>query len=237
MNPAASQYLSRTGNRDRVLAVVQFLPMLLDGPLLALGKKDLHDSLTQLGAVVDTYRTFTRFSGVLDVVTTDKVNSIRSAQGTPKYLALLEFLSTAAFFPFENFAFLSKHGVWKAAAGTRFGPIAVFFWFWSLVFGEIKTLQEMLLAYPSLTPRATDAGSVKRQAEWKRLVLRAIKTTSFLLFAWSCFPATKPQLLAKPSGVLVPLHRAIELLSPRPLPLSVSARGALGLIASLCDFA
>lgn len=232
-----SQLLAKTWDRDRIVAVAQFLPMVLDAPLKAVGKTQLHESLNHIGTLADSYRTLTRFSGLIDTLTPEKLQALVSPRDpTIRRLGLLEFISHTLFFPCEHIAFLIKNGVVKGDA-ARVGGLTVFFWFWSLVFAEIRNVYQMLLAYPYLTPKATDAASVKRQAEWKRLVLNLIKTTCFLIFSVTCFPTKgKPQLLTKSTGVLVPIHKAIELLSPSHLTLSTSTRGVLGLAATLCDF-
>jgi hypothetical protein len=234
----ASQFLSRTWDRDRIMGLIQFTPMVLDGPLKALGNKELHASVTQLGALADLYRTVTRCSGLVDSLSTEKLSSLTECRDpTLRQMGIAEHICHLLYFPCEHMGLLHKFGILTGGKAPRFGGLTVFFWFWGLLVGEVRQLYQMLLAYPHLSPKATDAASVRRQAEWRRLVLNLIKNTCFLIFSLTCFPANgKPQLLASPSGVFLPLHRAIEILTPPRVTLSISTRGMLGLIATSVDF-
>lgn len=235
---AANQFLGRTWDRDRILAVVQFLTMTLDGPLAAMGNKDLHASVTKLGVLTDVYRTVTRFSCLLDFLSPEKVKSVLTVSDpTARRLGLFEYVTQVIFFPLEHLSLLAKQGILSSPNGNRFGPLAVFFWFWTLLFSQLRQMYQMLLAYPQLSPKATDTASVKRQAEWTKMVQGIIRNTCFLIFSLTCLPEKgKPQLLLKPAGLLLPLHRAVEVLSPPHLALSLSLRGVLGLIASSVGF-
>lgn len=232
-----SQFLARTWDRDRIMALIQFIPMALDGPLKATGNKGLHESVTKLGALADLYRTVTRCSGLVDSLSPSKLTTVLKDDSALGRVGLVEHVCHVLFCPFEHMALLHNYGVFTGGKAPRFGGLAVFFWFWGLLLGEFRQLYQMLLAYPRLSPKATDVASVRRQAEWRRMVLNLIKTTCFLVFSLTCLPAKgKPQLLANPAGILLPIHRLIEILTPPRVVLSTSSRGVLGLVASAVDF-
>ncbi len=232
----ATQYLARTWDRDKVMAIIQFLPSVLEVPLSALGQTDLSASLLQLGVMCDRYRTITRCSCLLDFLSPEHLETVKSVRDpVVRKLSLCEYFATICFFPFEHLALLNGFGVLKNTNGGRFGGLAVFFWFWSLIFADIRGMYQLLLAYPHVTPGAKDAASLKRNTEFRSLLVKFVKTMSFTIFAWSVFPASKPALLAEPAGLLLPLHKLIAALSPAPLTIGSSTKGVLGLIATGCD--
>jgi hypothetical protein len=232
-----SQFLSRTWDRDRIMAIIQFTPMVLDAPLKATGNKELQESVAKLGALADLYRTITRCSGLVDALSTEKVAAVLKDDSAVGRAQLFEYACHVLFLPCEHLALLHGNGVLAGGKAARYGGLAVFFWFWGLFVAELRQVYQMLLAYPRLSPKATDVASVRRQAEWRRMVIALIKTTCFLIFSLTCLPAKgKPQLLANASGVLLPLHRLVEVLTPPRLGLSTTSRGLLGLIASSVEF-
>lgn len=238
-----AEYLSTTGNRDNVMAVLQFGSTILSVPAGAAGNKSLAESLVKLASLADGYRTVTRLFGLVNMLDSGNLKKLSDASAREQpiiaKLGLMEYAASCLFFPFENLGLLTQWGVInKGDAGrvANYGGVAVFFWWWSLTLKLASTIYRMLLAYPYLTPRGTDATSVRRQADWRRLQLTLLKTICWWIFAMGCLPAKgKPQLLRNVSGFLVPLHRLIELLSPSALSLSPLVRGVLGMIATSCD--
>lgn len=235
MSSAGAAYLSRTWDRDKVMALVQFIPMTLNGPLQALGSKGLQQSLDKLGGMADGYRAITRLSLLLNNLSPETLASIKQIRDPVlKSMTIVEHIFSTLFCPFEHLAVLQGHGV--ISANSRFGGMAVYCWFWSLLVGTFRQIYQMMLAYPYLSPKATDTASVKRQAEWRRMIIGLVKTLSFLVFSLTCFPAKgKPQLLGS-AGLLAPLHKLVELTAPKALHLPTTVRGALGLTATICDF-
>ena len=233
----ATQYLARTWDRDKVMAIVQFLPMILEKPVSALGQADFASSLLKLSSMADHYRTITRLSCLLDFLSPEKLEAVKSVRDPVlRKVSLAEYVASTLFFPFEHLALLTGAGVIKNEKGGRFGGVAVFFWFWSLILADIRGAYQLLLTYPHVTPGAKDASSLKRNTEFNRLLVNFIKTLSFTIFAWSVFPQGKPQLLADASGVFLPIHKLIAALSPSPLGIGQATKGVLGLIATACDF-
>lgn len=232
----ATQYLSRTWDRDKAMAIIQFLPAVIQTPLSALGQGELAASLMQLAVMADRYRTITRCSCLLDFLSPEKLEAVKSVRDPVlRKLSLSEYFATVCFFPFEHLALLHGFGVLKGEKGARFGGVAVFFWFWSLIFADIRGLYQLLLAYPHRSAGAKDAASLKRNTEFNRLVLNLIKTMSFTIFAMSVLPESKPELLAEPAGLLLPLQKVIQALTPSPISLGSTSKGVLGLIATSCD--
>ncbi|ORC86008.1 putative Gim5A protein, putative,glycosomal membrane protein [Trypanosoma theileri] len=72
--------------------------------------------------------------------------------------------------------------------------------------------------------------------ELKRAIVNLVKMGCFTVFALSCLPEGKPQLLTDVSGPLVPLHTLIKTIAPNKLHLCDSVRGMLAFVASMCDF-
>ena len=236
MSSAGAAYLARTWDRDKVMALVQFIPMTLNAPLQAIGTKGLQNSLDKLGAMADGYRAVTRLSLLLNNLSPEALTSLKQIRDPIlKTLTVIEHFFSTLFCPFEHFAVFQGHGV--ISANSRYGGMAVYCWFWSLLVGTFRQAYQMLLAYPYLSPKATDTASVKRQAEWRRMIINLVKTLSFLVFSLTCLPAKgKPQLLASATGILAPLHKLVQLTAPSALHLPTTVRGALGLTATICDF-
>lgn len=234
----ASAYLSHTWNRDRIMGIVQFAPMVLSGPTAALGLPNLTESLLKLSSLADGYRTVTRCSCMIDMTSPEKIQGALSiSDPVARKLAGIEFFVNFLYFPFEHVGLLSTYGVLDGKIVNRVRGMCAYFWFWGLATSLWNIAYKMLLAFPYLTPKATDAASIKRRADFRKLILQLVKTVSFLLFALSVLPANgKPQLLAKPAGLLRPLHRFVELTTPKAITLSTPAKGLLGLVATLTDF-
>lgn len=230
-----SEYLSTVANRDKLMGVMQFLPMMLGG----VTSGDTSTALTKLSTLADGYRTVTRFTGLIDMTSEKKLASIANRPaGIPGHLVALDYLADVCFYPCEHVAMLSAYGV-LSKNFDRFGGVALFCWFWGLTFKIVLTAMQILATLPYVSPKATDSTSLSYNAKYRKLRLTLVKLACFWFFALGCFPGggKKPQLLATASGPLYPLHRLVELLSPNGLPLPAAVKGALGLAATLVDFA
>jgi len=235
MSSAASAYMARTWDRDKIMAVCQFLPMFVESPLRSAGVAGISNSLAKIGGMADGYRAVTRLSLLLDKLSPESLASVKQIRDPiAKALTIAEYIFSTVFCPFEHLAVLQAHQV--IPSNGRYGGMAVYCWFWSLLVGTVRQAYQMMLAYPYVSPKATDTASVKRQAEWRRMIINLIKTISFLIFSLTCLPKGKPQLLASPTGLLGPLHKVIQVTSPNALQLPVAVRGLLGLTATVCDF-
>ena len=237
MSSAAAEYLNSTWNRDKVMGVLQFAPMVLAAPVeAATGRKAWAESLLNLSAMADYYRAITRLSLLLGSLSRQKIKSVQKIDVPGrKQVATVDWLCDVLFSPFEHLALLSKAGVLSKDSG-RFGGVCVFFWFWGLVMKLVMIVHDMLLTMPYLSPGATDSTSLNYKAKFRQLKINFVKFCCWLVFALTCFPVGGPQLLATKAGALLPVHRFFEVLSPRPLSLPTTVRGALGLVAVACDF-
>lgn len=223
MSASFDKYLGVTGNRDKVMAIVQFLPLMLhEGASSvdpALGKK-----LASLGAMSDAYRAITRLGMLVHALAPETLHSIAKPQGDVA-LDRLDQLSHGfhlLYCVFENSSVLASHGALSAKL-TRLGGCAVTCWFYTLTIGLIRTLY--VLTQKPLSEK-----------EKKAQLIVLLKTSCFFVFAMTCVPAGGPQLLENPSGPLLPVHNALRFIAPKHLALNDTVRGALGLVASICDF-
>ncbi|KAH9601878.1 hypothetical protein LSM04_009036 [Trypanosoma melophagium] len=228
MSSRVHTYLSDTWNRDKVMAIVQFLPMALEGPVRNAGSEGLAASLGNLSKMADAYRAVTRLSLIFNALSPKTLESLAK----PKEDAIvwrLEQISHAFHIGFclnEHTAVLAGHGVLKSEL-TRFGGIAV-----------VCCTTPTAPARPFVPASAKDEKKVVpyTHEECKRAVVNLVKMGCFAVFALSCLPEGKPQLLRDVSGPLVPLHTLIKTIAPNKLHLGDSVRGLLAFVASVCDF-
>ena len=217
------------------MGIAQFLPMVLQTPAAALGFKELAGSLCSLSKMADSYRSITRLGALVDLLSPEKMASLTNNRDpVGRRLGILEYLAVISYFPCEHVAVMHHFGILTDTKYARFGGLAVFFWFWSLVFGLLRSTYQALLAYPYVTWNTTDTASVKRKADFKKLLTTALKQLCFLIFSTTCIKKA-PQLLTSPQGVLMPLHVAVERLAPPVVNMPDALRGLLGTIATLCD--
>ncbi|EKF31754.1 Gim5A protein, putative,glycosomal membrane protein, putative [Trypanosoma cruzi marinkellei] len=243
MSACAHAYLSDTWNRDKVMAIVQFLPMALEGPVRNAGCDSLAESLGNLSKMADAYRAVTRLSLLLNALSSKTLKALAK----PKEDALvwrLEQVSHAFHIGFclnEHTAVLAGRGVLNSGL-TRIGGVAVVCWLYTLLLGIAR--QAYLLAKHS--PRGSCKALVPEDAEkkvvpytheeCKRAVVNLVKMSCFAVFAMTCLPEGRPKLLQDVCGPLVPLHELIRAIAPNKLHLSDTVRGLLAATASLCDF-
>ncbi|EPY31717.1 glycosomal membrane protein [Strigomonas culicis] len=174
----------------------------------------------------DKYRAVTRLSLLLNALSKKTLTTLSKPQGD---LLLDRADQVAHFFHvffvvFENTAVLASHGVYSGAL-TRLGGCAVTCWFYVLLTVILRNVY-VLATKDKLTPD-------QRRKEQ----LSILKHGCFIIFSLTCLPQGGPKLLENVSGPLAPLHHALRLIAPKHLPLDDTYRGALGLVASLCDFA
>lgn len=217
-------YLNNTGDRDKVMAIVQFLPLALAGPARDAGCASLGKSLGNLSAMADGYRAITRLALLFNALSKPTLQALAKSKGD----VLIDRVDQLSHFfhvfycIFENSAVLASHGVFPKTI-CRLGGCAVTCWFHTLLLGLIR--QAYVLTQKKHTPE-----------ERKRQIITTVKIACFFVFAMTCIPKNGPQLLEDVNGPLVPLHKALQLIAPKHLELNDSIRGLLGLIASICDF-
>jgi len=233
----ASEFLSHTWQRDKILSIVQFLPSVVEAPLKATGNASLAKALLSAATVADGYRTMTRFSGIIDVLDPKNLKSA-SAVKDPivKNLIVGEVSMTLGFFATEHVAFLSHWGILPKEGKPRWSTLCVWFWMWSLFLGDARQIYQMIKAYPQLNPHSQDIAAVRKQAEFKRTVLGFIKSLLFTIFCLSLVSPNKPVLITNASNVLTrAANKAVALTTPPGIPLSTGTRGLCALTASCVD--
>lgn len=225
MSEPCNKYLADTWNRDKVMAIVQFAPMMLAEPVKALtGSEELSKAFSNLSNMADAYRAITRLSLLLHAVSKETLTSVAKPQGDinlDRCDQLAHFFHVL-FCVFENTTVLAKHGV-LCAQLRNFGQYATVCWFYTLLLGVLRQVY--------LLTRSKKAGEERSQ-----LLVTLLKLGSFLVFALTCMPKDGLQLLQGASGPIVPVHKALALITPKHLQLSDTIRGALGFVASMCDF-
>lgn len=224
MSAAVFEYLGNTGDRDKVMAIVQFLPMALAGPANDAGCIALSKSLKSLSSMADGYRAITRLALLFNALSKPTLEALSKPKGDvllDRVDQLSHFFHVCFCF-FENTAVLSSHNVYPNRF-VRLGGCAVTCWFYTLMLGLMR--QAYVMTQKKNTPE-----------EQKRQMITTVKLGCFLIFSLTCFPKGGPQLLEDVSGPLVPLHKTLQLIAPKHLALNETIRGVLGFIASMCDF-
>ncbi|KAK7197979.1 Gim5A protein [Novymonas esmeraldas] len=224
MSAAIFEYLGNTGDRDKVMAIIQFLPMALAGPASDAGCASLSQSLRSLSSMADGYRAITRLALLTNALSKPTLEALAKPKGDI-FLDRVDQLSHffhVCFCLFENTAVLSSYNVYPNRF-ARLGGCAVTCWFYTLLLGLVRQAYVM-------TQKKTTSEEQKRQ------VITTVKLGCFFIFSLTCLPKGGPQLLEDASGPLLPLHKTIQLIAPKHLELNNTIRGALGFIASMCDF-
>ncbi|KEG13350.1 Gim5A protein [Trypanosoma grayi] len=243
MSARIHNYLSDTWNRDKVMAIVQFLPMALEGPVQNAGCGSLAQSLGNLSKMADAYRAVTRLSLLFNALAPDTLKSL-SKPKEDNIVARIDQISHAFHIGFcfnEHTAVLAGRGVLRSEL-SRFGGIAVLCWLYTLVLGIIRQAYLLVKHNPNCCCAIAPESQEKKKVvpytheECKRAVVTLVKLSCFTIFAMTCLPEGKPQLLREVCGPLVPLHKLITAMVPNKLQLSDSLRGLLAFTASVCDF-
>ncbi|EAN77089.1 Gim5A protein [Trypanosoma brucei brucei TREU927] len=242
MSAQAHTYLCDAWNRDKVMAIVQFLPMALEGPARTAGCESLALSLGNLARMGDAYRAVTRLSLLANALSKPTLTSLSKPTGdmVASRIDQLSHLFHIGFCLNENTAVLAGHGVFPKSL-HRLSGVAVLCWMYTLALGIVRQLYLFVKLRPRQASRGAGAGDDKKvpaytYLELKRAFVNLLKLVCYFLFALTCLPEGKPQLLANARGPLVPLHVMVKALSPNPLHASNTVRGLLGLIASVCEF-
>ncbi|CBH14615.1 Gim5B protein [Trypanosoma brucei gambiense DAL972] len=240
MSAQAHTYLCDAWNRDKVMAIVQFLPMALEGPARTAGCESLALSLGNLARMGDAYRAVTRLSLLANALSKPTLTSLSKPAGdmVASRIDQLSHLFHIGFCLNENTAVLAGHGVFPKSL-HRLSGVAVLCWMYTLVLGIVRQLYMLSKMRGHCTAAAASGDDKRKTCPYggcKRVMVDLLKLVCYFLFALTCLPEGKPQLLANASGPLVPLHVMVKALSPNPLHASNTVRGLLGLIASVCEF-
>jgi hypothetical protein len=227
-----SDFLNNVQHRDLVAAFVQWVPMTLGGALGMAGQRDLAASLLKLSQLADGYRAVTRFGGLFDTVSAKRLGRITAAPNMgEQVLAALDFGNDVGFFISEHLAVLERFGVIKSK--VQFASMAVFFWFWGLTVKVIAVAHELLSA--ATAPGADDSTAKKSQQRVRKLRASLLKLLCYWVFSMTCVSG---KMMPFPKGSpLAALTVIFSTFTPPQVTLPLPVRGALGLTATLCEFA
>eukprot|EP01060_Flectonema_neradi_P037319 TRINITY_DN7480_c0_g1_i6.p1 TRINITY_DN7480_c0_g1~~TRINITY_DN7480_c0_g1_i6.p1 ORF type:complete len:261 (+),score=40.54 TRINITY_DN7480_c0_g1_i6:63-785(+) len=229
--PAAlKDLLARTDGRDQLMGVLQFLPGVLIPVAERAGKTELVASLQALATMAGGYRSVTRLSAMVGVLTRPSPPIGDTPEAIFKFLA---YLKMSLFFPMENIAVCAGNGIIcrdvPAARKAEYGGRAVYFWFWSLFF-------EQLHHAASLMKLNTKQASEKDKEKSAGIISAWTKSFLWFILAWGSMPINGQtvKLLQNPeTSFLRPLHALVEATTVPGLQISPFAKAAVGLAATL----
>ena len=227
-------FMAKTAQRDKVMAIVQFLPAVLEPIVKAQGHETLGVRLSRLATAADSYRTFTRFSWIADNVSSRSIASIKATEDcVVRSLRTAETGILTVRFAAEHLNYLTS---WEVIPGQKghWGRLGILLWFYALALANIRTVYDLVKKNKALTGnRGADKAAVR---EFKRAVLGLVVTVCFTIFNLSLQPAkgaATAQLCPNKAGGIV--NKLLALATPRQLPLAPSTRAVLGLTASAVD--
>ncbi|KAJ9472759.1 Gim5A protein [Diplonema papillatum] len=225
-----SKLLQSTAGRDQLMGLLQFLPAVLLPVVQESGNVELATSLVNLASLAGNYRSITRLTGAFSML----------ARGAPvvkpapeSIAAALSWFNGLCFLPAENTAVLTSHGVMcrnvppEKKAG--FGPRAVYFWFWSLVFENIAHVLTLIKLQNEGTSQET-------KKKMNAVINKWVEAACWFLLAWASMPQTGKgvQLMLNPeASIFRPLHSLVEATSVPGISLSPFLRGVCGLVPTV----
>lgn len=212
------RFMYTAGNKDKVFAVAQFLPMAFAGPAAKLGLPKLGEALAHISQMADTTRAVGRLTLLAGALSADKLKAAPTAT-VPQ---IAQHVCHILFCIFENTAVYAGHGVLSRSL-SRLGGCAVTCWFYVL-------LIDICMSVHALAVRKV--GGDERQETKVRLV----KDLFYIIFSLSCLPPGGPKLLSTPGGPLEALHLIINHFAPPHIPMDNTIRGLLGFGATVCEF-
>jgi hypothetical protein len=241
LTSVVSDFAAQTGQRDSLTGLGAFAALTLANPLSKLtGSSAVLASLNKLFELLDGYRTVTRLTGLLDVGRPDKLAALATIQPpVVRALATAETALTLAFFPAEHIALFNKFGILPGGDGAvaKFGGIAVFCWFWSLVVKTVRLTLQWFAKRSQIdlaaAPTADDPTSSAQRRQLDALTRQLVQTVSWLIFSMTCVAG---KVRPFPAGTFAPLNAITDALSPPKIVLPQTLRGLLGLIAVSFDF-
>lgn len=227
-------FMSKTAQRDKVMAIVQFLPAVLEPVVRSQGHATLGTRLQRLATAADSYRTFTRFSWILDNVNSRSLNGIKNTEDCViRTLRTAETGVLTVRFAAEHLNYLTS---WEVIPGQKghWGRLGILLWFYALVLANIRTVYDLVKKNKALTGnRSADRAAVR---EFKRTVLGLVVTICFTLFNLALQPAKgAPTAQLCPNKAGSTINKLLAIATPRQLPLGAGTRAVLGLTASAVD--
>lgn len=216
---ALDRFMYTTGNKDKIFAVAQFLPLALSGIVEKCGAPALGASIANLGKMADTTRAVNRLTLLAGALSSSSLKAV--AVKSPWLIA--QHVFHTLFCIFENTAVYAGQGVLPARL-TRLGGCAVTCWFYVLLIDIVAATHELFLEEKA------------SEEKTKALKLRLTKDWFYIIFSLSCMPAGGPKLMRKPGGPLEALDLILRYIAPPHVAMDNSLRGLLGLGATACEF-
>lgn len=212
------KFMFTAGNKDKVLAVAQFLPMALAGPAEKFGFPAVGKSLANLSQMADTTRAVGRLTLLANALSAERLKHISGCHP----VLIVQHVFHVLFCIFENTAVYAGNGVLSKSL-TRLGGCAVTCWFYVLLLDIIIASKCLLV----------DSMGEEQRRETK---IRLVKDVFYIIFSLSCMPPGGPKLLSTPGGPLDALHLLLYHFAPPHIPMDNTLRGLLGFGATVCEF-
>lgn len=211
------RFMYSAGNKDKIFAVAQFLPLALAGPVAKFGYPSLGESLANLSKMADA----TRAVGRLTLLSNALASKTLVARRSESIVEILQHGFHVFFCIFENSAVLGSHGVFPKCF-SQLGGCAVTCWFYVLLL-DIG-LAARLLAGPKLLEKAEKATKI-----------RLLKDLFYIVFSLSCIPPRNVKIVGAP-GYPLDFLSLIHYIAPPQIPMDNTIRGLLGFGATICEF-
>jgi len=224
--------LEATSGRDQVMALVQYVPGILEPAARPIVGDDAAEGMLALCGLAGQYRGITRLQSTYLLV----VGKLKQLQaGGPegsmvnKILVHLKWCLDVGFATSELLIIFTKAGIINRKENMekvlgRLGPRCVWFFFWGLLVEQIRFWIQL-------------SNLRDTEKEKKNGLLRSwLGYFLWFLVAWAGQPrnGVKAGLLANPEGsVLLPIHRLMEMTTVPGLPVTGFQGNVLGLVASL----
>eukprot|EP00756_Hemistasia_phaeocysticola_P009864 Hpha_TRINITY_DN14961_c1_g5::TRINITY_DN14961_c1_g5_i1::g.143809::m.143809 len=225
--------LASTGGRDQVMALVQYVPGVLEPVARGVVGADFAEGMLALCNMCGHYRGVTRLQSTWLLVV-GKINQLKKGgpEGTMvnKLLVHLKWLLDIGFATSEAAIIFTKAGIINRKDGDKrlavLGPRCVWFFFMGLLVEQIRTWIQLLSLQKPDVETKKQRGQLLRH--WLGVFL-------WFLVAWAGLPrdGTKAKLLDNPEGSpLLPLHRFVEMTTVPGLPVNPQLGSIMGLAAS-----
>lgn len=187
-------YVSKVGDRDRVMSIIQYITMALYGPAAKAGYCQLSENLKSIMELAAQYRAVTRFSQWLVVGPQLSLAGIREMimNSPTKVIGVMKTVSVAFFTVFllgEEVKLFSKLNIVNDKLGQQFNRVRFVFLFWSNVF---RLLTNYLLYKRSTFDEIKDVHDKNKVKEHRRMQLTVADNVLQTMFTYGLLKSTFP---------------------------------------------
>lgn len=187
-------YISKVGDRDRVMSIIQYTTMALYGPASKAGYCQLSENLKAIMELASQYRAVTRFSQWLVVGPQLSPAGIRDMimNSPTKLIGVIKTVSIAFFTVFllgEEVKMFSKLNIINAKLGQQFNRVRFVFLFWSNV---LRLLMNYLIYKRSTFDEVKDVHDKNKVKEHRRMQLTLADNVLQTMFAYGLLKITFP---------------------------------------------